>query len=655
MKRLTAAATVTVLVFVVGALPSSRVFASWLEDGNPICTVAGMQINARVVSDGAGGAILAWEDGRGVDPGIYAQRVNESGSPMWAMDGVPICTASGYRWGVQMISDGVGGAIISWLDGRGGTGLDVYAQRVDGSGNGLWLADGVPVCSAAGEQQLARITPDGVGGAVLSWLDGRSGSSRALYAQRLSASGVVLWDVDGVCVCTTASGEQEAVITSDGRGGAIIAWTDSRGGTDIYAQRLDASGNVLWVTGGAAVCTAPGYQREPAIVSDGVGGAIVVWLDTWNSSYDIYAQRMNESGTALWMPNGVGICVRPPTQERPRAASDGGGGAIIAWYEGEFGNNFDIWAQRVDAFGNVLWVAGGVPVCTASGHQVPPEIASDGVGGAIVSWGDGRISSNWEIYAQRMDGSGSVLWTVDGVALCSVPGYQEYPEIVSDGLGGAIIAWYDERSGSDSDIYAQRVSASGCAGPTALVFVSASAVGRPNYVSLSWQMAVDVPASSFRIDRSETPDAGYTSLELEVLEDSQYSFSCVDRSVLPGKTYWYKIVLVSASGNEFYGPIAARVDAIPAAYRAYQGYPNPFNPRCTIRYDIPTAGTVNLRVFDVSGTLVRTLVDGWREPGVYSEVWNGRDDTGTELPSGIYLYCLEADDFVAARKMALLR
>ena len=652
---MTAAATASVLVFVVSALPSSRVFASWLEDGNPICTAAGMQINARVVSDGAGGAILAWEDGRGVDPGIYAQRVSASGSPMWGIDGVPICTASGYRWGVQMISDGVGGAIISWLDGRAGTGLDVYAQRVDGSGNRLWLAGGVPVCSAVGEQLLVRITPDGVGGAVLSWLDGRSGSGRALYAQRLSASGVVLWDVDGVCVCTTASGEQEAAITSDGRGGAIIAWTDSRGGTDIYAQRLDASGNVLWMTGGAAVCTAPGYQREPAIVPDGVGGAIVVWLDTWNSSYDIYAQRMSESGTALWMPNGVGICVRPPTQERPRAASDGVGGAIIAWYEGEFGNNFDIWAQRVDAFGNVLWVAGGVPVCTATGHQVPPEIASDGAGGAVISWGDARIPSNWDIYAQRVDGTGGPLWRVDGVVACSVPGYQEYPDIVSDGLGGAIIAWYDERSGGGADIYAQRVSASGCAGPTGLVFMSASAVGRGGYSRLSWEMAVDVPASSFRIDRSETRDAGYTSLELEVLKDSQYSFSCVDRSVEGGRSYWYRIVLVGDSVEESYGPIGVHVYAVPTAYMAYQSYPNPFNPYCTIGYDLPEAGRVSVQVFDVLGTLVRTLVGGWREPGAYSEVWDGKRNDGNASPSGVYFYRLEAGDFVATRKMVLLR
>jgi len=98
-----------------------------------------------------------------------------------------------------------------------------------------------------------------------------------------------------------------------------------------------------------------------------------------------------------------------------------------------------------------------------------------------------------------------------------------------------------------------------------------------------------------------------------------------------------------------------RVEVVPVAYRAYQNYPNPFNPSCTIRYDIPRAGRLSLQVFDVDGSLVRTLVDAWREPGVYSEVWNGRDEAGTELPSGVYFYRLEAGKAVAMKKMVLLK
>jgi len=87
----------------------------------------------------------------------------------------------------------------------------------------------------------------------------------------------------------------------------------------------------------------------------------------------------------------------------------------------------------------------------------------------------------------------------------------------------------------------------------------------------------------------------------------------------------------------------------------YQSYPNPFNPMCTIRYELPEAGKTSLQVFDLSGSVVRRLADGWREPGVYSEVWDGRSDDGGELPSGVYFYSLKAGEFVTAHKMVLLR
>jgi hypothetical protein len=87
-----------------------------------------------------------------------------------------------------------------------------------------------------------------------------------------------------------------------------------------------------------------------------------------------------------------------------------------------------------------------------------------------------------------------------------------------------------------------------------------------------------------------------------------------------------------------------RVDSVPVAYQAHQSYPNPFNPLCTIRYDISRAGMVSLRVFDVTGASIRTLFNGWREPGEY-----------TELPSDVYFYRLEVGNFVATRKMVLLR
>jgi flagellar hook assembly protein FlgD len=64
---------------------------------------------------------------------------------------------------------------------------------------------------------------------------------------------------------------------------------------------------------------------------------------------------------------------------------------------------------------------------------------------------------------------------------------------------------------------------------------------------------------------------------------------------------------------------------------------------------------VSLLVFDVSGSIVRTLVDAWRDPGVYNELWDGRGDDGNALPSGVYFYTIDTGEFKATRKMVLLR
>ncbi len=96
-------------------------------------------------------------------------------------------------------------------------------------------------------------------------------------------------------------------------------------------------------------------------------------------------------------------------------------------------------------------------ICTASDNQRYCEICSDGAGGAIITWRDYRSGSDSDIYAQIIDSSGNVQWTANGVAICTASNGQYKPKICSDGAGGAIITWEDSRSGSDYDIYAQRI------------------------------------------------------------------------------------------------------------------------------------------------------------------------------------------------------
>src|SRR6267143_888066 len=211
-----------------------------------------------------------------------------------------------------------------------------------------------------------------------------------------------------------------------------------------------------------AISTAANNQTYPAITSDGSGGAIITWQDLRSgTSIDIYAQRINASGAVQWTGDGVPISIASNDQLYPAIASDGSGGAIITWQDGRSGTSYDIYAQRVNASGAAQWTGDGVPISLAANNQYYPAITSDGSGGAIITWQDLRSGTNYDIYAQRINASGAVQWTGDGVPISHAAIQISYPTITSDGSGGAIITWYDYRSSGFSDIYAQRINASG--------------------------------------------------------------------------------------------------------------------------------------------------------------------------------------------------
>ena len=217
-------------------------------------------------------------------------------------------------------------------------------------------------------------------------------------------------------------------------------------------------------TANTAICNASGIQQDPQITSDGSGGAIITWQDERSGNWDIYAQRVDSGGNVQWTTNGVAISATTNSQMEPEIISDGSGGAIITWIDRRSGNHYDVYAQRVDSSGNVQWTVDGAAICTnPSGNHLPCEITSDGSGGAIITWEDDRAGyMQYDVYAQKVNSSGIVQWTADGVPVCTATGDQMAPLITSDGSGGAIITWTDDRyDGSGNNIRAQRVVSGG--------------------------------------------------------------------------------------------------------------------------------------------------------------------------------------------------
>jgi hypothetical protein len=324
-----------------------------------------------ITRDGGGGAIIAWEDyrsndGLDFDTGrIYAQRIDSLGIVKWDSNGITVTTRMDLQGYPIVVSDGAGGAIITWEGCSFSSGCDIFAQRINGKGIAQWAVQGVPVSTASNDQRYPDMISDGEGGAIETWWEYRSGGG--IYAQRISSSGVRQWivggDSNGTLICTTAS---HAILTGDGAGGAVFAWGDSRGG--VYAQRINAAGVVQWQVNGVRVQTG---ANPGAITIDGTGGAIIAWQGGF-PEVDIFAQRVNGDGVVQWDTNGVAISTAPDYQSNPELATDGSGGAIIAWLDRRSGSTNDIYAQHVNADGSL-----GVVTSVENGAAVPMEFKLD--------------------------------------------------------------------------------------------------------------------------------------------------------------------------------------------------------------------------------------------------------------------------------------
>jgi hypothetical protein len=433
-----------------------------------ISHATGRQTVPQIVADGTGGAIMAWLDVRNGNLDIYAQRVNASGEVQWTTDGVAIVAASGNQLDLQIASDGAGGAIVTWTDYRIGN-ADIYAQRVNGQGATLWAGDGVAVSTSPNDQRYPQLVSDGVGGVIVTWEDIRAGLGNTdVYAQRLNADGLGLWTTDGVVLSAAPRSQTAPVIATDHAGGAIIAWTDGRAANptiaDIYAQRVNADGQVLWAADGAAIAiggTEPRIRPNPRVISGDANGAIVVWREASPSCIDICVQQVAADGKRFTRKS-----VATSGSRNFDAASDGAGGVIVAWDNTDFSGS-GIYAQRIDNLGQTRWLPLGVEIAGAVGRQGFPRVMGDGSGGIIIAWSDSRSGTVFgDIYAQRLDAQGQALWTVNGVGLVTAtggPGGFGDEQIASDGAGGAIFVWTDGRdiASFTTDIYAQGIRASG--------------------------------------------------------------------------------------------------------------------------------------------------------------------------------------------------
>ncbi len=446
------------------ALTAQPAAAAWVKDGSVVIQRIWDQEESLAVPDGEGGVFVVFHDRRASESvdnsyDIYAQRLDGDGNQLWGTDGAAVCTVTGSQINPEAVPDGFGGLLIAWEDISAGE-RDIYVQRLDANGVRQWNAGGVPVVTRIGAEWDPRLVADGTGGVYIAWWEyAFDQPSSDVYAQRVSAAGVPQWATDGIAVANILGLSERGVqAISDGSGGVIIGWSDDRWiDSDVFAQRLAPDGTKLWTSGGSNVSNVAGTDEYLTnLVADGSGGGYVVWEDNRSGSADFYAMRFNAAGLWMW-GDGRAVVVEPSIQSDANAILAENGDLIVGWHDQRASGDLNLYAQRLAAAdGNGMWVNQGAPVSLDPGTQSELKMATDGADGAIFTWRDNG-GTDFVLRAQRLDLYGTRMWDPLGMPVCEVSGnVPRSPSLISDGRGGAIAVWDDDRTGS-KDVRAQRI------------------------------------------------------------------------------------------------------------------------------------------------------------------------------------------------------
>jgi hypothetical protein len=607
---------------------------SWAVNGIAVCVAANDQTLTGAATDGTG-TYFVWIDYRAT-ASVYVQRLNLSGSPLFTANGFQPTSLAATSNPV-IAADGIGGVVIAWIDLRSGSG-DIYAQRFDVNGQS-WFGNGMPVCVATGDQSTPAIEGDGTGGAFIGWSDGRSGTGSQLYSQRISPAGAPMWTLDGIAY-TTASGTRTAIqMTGDGAGGVIATWQDTRyGAFDVFAQRMSSTGTGLWAFGGTLVCGAFGSQLSPQSVSDGNGGAIIIWDDyrSPNNLKDVFVQRVERFGQ-LGSPEPSIVAVKD-------VPNDQGGFAKLSWTSSylDVDPTYGVFDYRV-------W------------RSVPPNVAASRARIASVSSDPNRAAATSGILVGPYSALGYAWEFVGTTSAALLPAYSVLAPMAFDSVaaGNPRTAFMIEARNStsvggdhwysapDSGYSVDNIPP---AAPAPLTGQYSAGVTR-----LHWNRNTEADLAGYRLYRGTSTSfkPGLANL-VSALPDTGFT----DAAAAP---YIYKLTAVDAHGNE--SPVATLTptgtlgvgDGAGPGLAFAAPSPNPARGSTTLEFTLPQSGHVRLSVFDAAGRRVQTLRDGEMAAGAHREAFALRDDAGRELAAGLYLVRLETAGRVLTRRLAAVR
>ncbi len=641
--------------------------------------------------DGNGGCFLTWIRASGQYWGgdLYAQRISASGAALWHPS-VPLCMHPGglvftnlHRSGDNLWvawasrSASIYGLRYQKLDLNGAPVLEPGGRLLYGGLNSMWTE---------GKITLARSTDN-----LILWDDDRQGDDNCqVYMQAVNPNGSFDFAPNGVPVTAFTGASQylaSAKILPNDQ--TVVVWYDRRTGNyGLYAQLLDANGTRLWEETGLRVALHPDSGYISSIqVSEENGAVYVVWnlQSPYQTGYlgSIRAQKI-VGGQALWGENGVNLLQDPEICDSRLAGTDGryalysrrltSSGAYTHVYVQRFSESDGSPETGWSPIGNQISSGSGVDVFSRQGiaMQMRPE-------GVFALYSESSNDLGTCVMAQLLSPDGQLLLAPTGALVLDTPNYV-YPRYADFGSADFSLFW-TEYPASETQRYLQRFQYAPCALWDAVLLTDDPdiSLARParlandaflvSWVVYDYNPQTTEPASigyQYVSPQGEIWGAGPYGISTSHMYLHSLSATALGNRALvtwtDGSSYggykdepiehtnlWAQMV-----GNPTTQALDPGLIPTPDAV-LYPNYPNPFNPSTTLRYRLKAPTQVDLAVYNLKGQLVKTLVRSEKQAAEHTVLWDGRDEQGREVSSGVYFYMLNAGSEAHTRKMLLLK
>ena len=393
----------------------------------------------------------------------------------WSTDpntNLMICDTNGEQVLPKISLTSDGGCYIAWFDTRTGN-YNVYLQRLDPAGNKMFASNGLLISDHPSNTWIVDwdMMTDNSDNAVIAFSDIRAGGDFKVYAYRISPAGDFLWGSDGVSLSTAADMQPNPRITQTTDGYYIIAWPTLSTPSKIAIQKLDAAGNKLYGNDPIYILSGTNEQYTYPVPIPGVDGSYIIGFEGTTGSFPsltihLYAQKYSSTGAPQWGSYPVTVCDAGgfPFYELTNIIPDGNYGVVFVWYDDrDFNNLYSTFVQRVDSTGSILFSANGVEVSSlASNHHLNPDVVIDLSTYEIYAFWieQNNTQSLAGISGQKFSSSGSKLWGNNGMTFKAMDSNTDLHMSVKF-MGGNEYIYYLEYIGATQNILAKAFSVDG--------------------------------------------------------------------------------------------------------------------------------------------------------------------------------------------------